>query len=220
MPPPWPRGSLLASGGGIAPPRRRRSSPTGWSLPVVLLLLGLVAYPFFYAIYVSFTNRVVGNDGEWIGLANFRYLARSAGVHERDLEHDRAGRGQRYPQARDRAGPGAARQPALPGRGLFRSFLMLPWAMPAFVAFLTWRVLYQPIGGGINLSSPDGHLSRDRRLARPALHGDARGHRRRRSGAAFRSGSSASWPRCRRSRQSSTRPRASTARRRGSASAT
>ena len=23
--------------------------------------------------------------------------------------------------------------------------------MPAFVAFLTWRVLYQPIGGGINL---------------------------------------------------------------------
>ena len=39
----------------------------------------------------------------------------------------------------------------LPGRGIFRSFLMLPWAMPAFVAFLTWRVLYQPIGGGINL---------------------------------------------------------------------
>ncbi len=28
---------------------------------------------------------------------------------------------------------------------------MLPWAMPAFVAFLTWRVLYQPIGGGFNL---------------------------------------------------------------------
>ena len=28
---------------------------------------------------------------------------------------------------------------------------MLPWAMPAFVAFLAWRVLYQPIGGGINL---------------------------------------------------------------------
>ena len=39
----------------------------------------------------------------------------------------------------------------LPGRGIFRSLLMLPWAMPAFVAFLTWRVLYQPIGGGINL---------------------------------------------------------------------
>jgi ABC-type sugar transport system permease subunit len=88
-------------------------------LPVVLLLLGLVAYPFFYAIYVSFTNRVVGNDGEWIGLALL--------VNQR-----------------------------LPGRGLIRSILLLPWAMPAFVAFLTWRVLYQPIGGGINLVL--GHL--------------------------------------------------------------
>src|SRR4051812_34924442 len=38
----------------------------GLVLPVVLLITGLVAYPFFYAIYVSFTNRVVGNDGEWI----------------------------------------------------------------------------------------------------------------------------------------------------------
>ena len=34
---------------------------------------------------------------------------------------------------------------------MFRAFIMLPWAMPGFVAFLTWRVLYQPIGGGINL---------------------------------------------------------------------
>ena len=48
----------------------------GLVLPVVILLLGLVAYPFFYAILISFTDRVIGNDGHWIGLANFRYLAR------------------------------------------------------------------------------------------------------------------------------------------------
>ena len=46
-------------------------------LPVVLLLLGLVGYPLFYAVYVSFTNMVVGGGGDWIGLANFRYLAGS-----------------------------------------------------------------------------------------------------------------------------------------------
>ena len=40
------------------------------------LILGLVAYPFLYAIYVSFTDRVVGGGGDWIGLDNFRYLAR------------------------------------------------------------------------------------------------------------------------------------------------
>ena len=120
--------------------------------PVLLVLLGLVAYPFCYAIYISFTDRVVGNPGHWIGLANFRYLLQFAGLPERGLEHGRAGGGERRPQAR-RSGSALALlvNQRLRGRGLFRSLLMLPWAMPAFVAFLTWRVLYQPIGGGINL---------------------------------------------------------------------
>jgi multiple sugar transport system permease protein len=120
-------------------------------LPVVVLILGLVAYPFLYAIYVSFTDRVVGNAGQWIGFRNFQYIAQTAtfqsaiwntivivvvtGVFKLAI------------------GLGLALlvNQQLPGRGIFRSLLMLPWAMPAFVAFLTWRVMYQPIGGGINL---------------------------------------------------------------------
>ena len=43
-----------------------------------LLILGLVAYPFLFAIWVSFTDRVIGGGGEFIGLDNFRYLADSA----------------------------------------------------------------------------------------------------------------------------------------------
>ena len=59
--------------------RRRQLSLFAYALvaPVVLLIVGLVAYPFFYAIYVSFTDRVVGNVGKWIGFANFRYLAQT-----------------------------------------------------------------------------------------------------------------------------------------------
>lgn len=144
---------------GRPPARRPRFSAAmqhglyayGLVLPVVLLLGGLVAYPFFYAIYVSFTNRVVGNDGVWIGLANFRYLAGSAAftsavsntvvlVVVSDALKLAIG-----------LGLALLVNQRLPGRGVFRSFLMLPWAMPAFVAFLTWRVLYQPIGGGLNL---------------------------------------------------------------------
>src|SRR5205085_3341285 len=44
------------------------------------------------------------------------------------------------------------------GRDLFRSFILLPWAMPAFVSFLTWRLLFLPIGGGINLILEQTHL--------------------------------------------------------------
>jgi multiple sugar transport system permease protein len=138
-------------------PRRRNA---GWRTrafayalvaPVVLLILGLVAYPFLFAIWVSFTDMVVGSVGQFVGFRNFEYLAGTATFWSAIwntitivLVSDILKLG---------IGLGLALlvHQHLPGRGLFRSFLMLPWAMPAFVAFLTWRVLYQPIGGGFNL---------------------------------------------------------------------
>lgn len=123
----------------------------GLVLPVVLLLLGLVGYPFLYAILIAFTDRVVGNPGDWVGLANFRYLAQSpdfrAAAYNTVLLVVVSG------ACKLGIGLGLALllSGRLPGRGVFRAVLMLPWAIPAFVAFLTWRVLYQPIGGGLNL---------------------------------------------------------------------
>jgi len=119
--------------------------------PVVLLILGLVAYPFFFAVWVSFTDMVIGSAGNFIGFKNFEYLAGTATfwaairntifiVLVSDALKLAIGLGLALLVHQN-----------LPGRGIFRSFLMLPWAMPAFVAFLTWRVLYQPIGGGINM---------------------------------------------------------------------
>jgi ABC-type sugar transport system permease subunit len=119
--------------------------------PVVLLILGLVAYPFFFAVWVSFTDMVIGSAGNFIGFKNFEYLAGTATfwaairntvfiVVVSDVLKLGIGLGLALLVHQN-----------LPGRGIFRSFLMLPWAMPAFVAFLTWRVLYQPIGGGINM---------------------------------------------------------------------
>jgi multiple sugar transport system permease protein len=140
------------------PPRKRFSG--GFRLkffayalvaPVILLILGLVAYPFLFAIWVSFTDQVIGSVGQFVGFRNFEYLAGTATfwaaiwntitiVVVSDILKLVIGLGLAILVHQN-----------LPGRGLFRSILMLPWAMPAFVAFLTWRVLYQPIGGGINL---------------------------------------------------------------------
>jgi multiple sugar transport system permease protein len=120
-------------------------------LPAVILIVGMVGYPFFFAIWISFTDQVIGNVGKFIGFANFEFLARRPDfwasiwntitiVLVSDVLKLLIG-----------LGLALLVHQALPARGLFRSFLMLPWAMPAFVAFLTWRVLYQPIGGGLNL---------------------------------------------------------------------
>ena len=35
-------------------------------------------------------------------------------------------------------------------RHFWRGLILLPWAMPAFVAFITWKLLYAPQGGAFN----------------------------------------------------------------------
>ncbi|MCC6674961.1 MAG: sugar ABC transporter permease [Thermomicrobiales bacterium] len=131
----------------------RRNAVWGYLLvlPALVLLVGLVAYPFFYAIYISFTSRIVGDAGHWIGLDNFRYLSRTASftktirntitlVVVSDILKLGIG-----------LGLALILNEQIRGRGLFRAFVLLPWAMPGFVAFLVWRLLFTPIGGGINL---------------------------------------------------------------------
>lgn len=120
-------------------------------LPAVLLVLGLVAYPFLYAIYISFTSRVVGNAGDWIGFDNFRYLSKSPSFTRSIRNTVTLVLVSDVLKLAIGLGLALLVNQKFTGRGLFRSFIMLPWAMPGFVAFLTWRVLYQPIGGGINL---------------------------------------------------------------------
>lgn len=120
-------------------------------LPVCLVLLGLVAYPFVYAIVISFTSRIVGDAGQFVGLRNYRFLIEWV-TFKRALQNTFT-----LVVVTDLLkfviGLGLALllNEKIKGRNLFRSFILLPWAMPGFVAFLTWRLLFLPIGGGIDL---------------------------------------------------------------------
>jgi ABC-type sugar transport system permease subunit len=120
-------------------------------LPVCLVLLGLVAYPFVYAIYISFTSRIVGDPGVFVGFRNYQFLFNWVSFNRAltntvtmvvvtDILKFCIG-----------LGLALLLNEKIKGRGLFRSFILLPWAMPAFVSYLTWRLLFLPIGGGINL---------------------------------------------------------------------
>ena len=118
--------------------------------PVVVCLLVLVVYPFFFAIWISFTDRMVGQPGKFVGFENYLYLMRQPSF-----------------QATIRntivlvvsvqtlklvLGMGIAlllNQP-IRGRQIWRGLILLPWAMPAFVAFITWKLLLAPQGGAVN----------------------------------------------------------------------
>ncbi|MFN8482715.1 MAG: sugar ABC transporter permease [Anaerolineae bacterium] len=132
---------------------QRRNAILGWLLvtPVVLTLVVLVVYPFFYAIWISFTDQMVGSEAKFVGLENYATLLRQpvfwttiwntivlvVAVQALKLAF----------------GLGIAlllNQP-LRGRWVWRGMVLLPWAMPAFVAYITWKLLYAPIAGAFNM---------------------------------------------------------------------
>src|SRR5690606_24662533 len=103
--------------------------------PVILLILGLVAYPFLFAIWVSFTDMVVGGVGNFVGFKNFEYLAKTAACWSAIWNTVTIVLVSDVLKLVIGLGLALLVHQNLPGRGIFRSFLMLPWAMPAFVAF-------------------------------------------------------------------------------------
>ena len=132
-------------------------------IPVVLCLVTLVFYPFFFAIWISFTDRTVGTVGHFVGFANYARLARNStfqativntivivgAVQSIKLVSGIAIALLLNQQIRFRQG--------------WRGLILLPWAMPAFVAFITWKLLYAPQGGAfnyilINLKLVDSHV--------------------------------------------------------------
>jgi ABC-type sugar transport system permease subunit len=131
----------------------RREARLGYVLvaPVVICLLLLVFDPFAFAIWISFTDRMIGRPGRFVGLANYAYLF-----------------GQPSFQASVRntvvlvvavqalklvLGMGIALllNEQIRARNFWRALILLPWAMPAFVAYLTWKLLYAPQGGAFNM---------------------------------------------------------------------
>src|SRR5262245_63417490 len=66
----------------IRPRRRsltlRREGQLAYVLlaPTLLVILFLVAYPFFAAVYMSLQNKMVGAPGRFVGLANYLELFR------------------------------------------------------------------------------------------------------------------------------------------------
>ena len=131
----------------------RREARLGYALvaPVVICLLLLVFYPFVFAIWISFTDRMIGRPGHFVGLANYVYLF-----------------GQPSFQATVRntivlvisvqtlklvlsLGIALLLNQPIRGREFWRALILLPWAMPAFVAYLTWKLLYAPQGGAFNM---------------------------------------------------------------------
>jgi len=131
----------------------RRNSLLGYGLvaPVVLCLLVLVFYPFAFAVWISFTDRAIGTEGNFVGLTNFVYLFNNPSFQatvQNTLVLVVAVQAIKLVFG---LGIALLLNQNIRGRNIWRGLILLPWAMPAFVAFLTWKLLYAPQGGAFNL---------------------------------------------------------------------
>jgi ABC-type sugar transport system permease subunit len=118
--------------------------------PTVLLLVGLVLYPFLYAIWLGFTDKTVGSTGQFIGLANFRYVIawpQFSAALVNTVVFTVAAVAIKFVLGMAVA---LVLNQRIRGRNFFRAFLLLPWVMPAFVVYLVWRWLYDPLSGLLN----------------------------------------------------------------------
>ena len=134
---------------------RTRTSLLGYGLaaPVLICLLLLVVYPFVFAVWISFTNREIGTTGEFIGLANFRYLAGRPGFRKTIVNTIVLVGSVQILKLFFGLGIALLLNQAIRARQFWRGLILLPWAMPSFVVYLTWQLLYAPQGGAFNIIS-------------------------------------------------------------------
>lgn len=142
----------------IAPTRSgrtmsQRDSMLGYILvaPVIICLTVLVLYPFAFAIWISFTDRMIGRAGNFIGFANYVYLFNW--IDFRATVQNTIVLVLSVQVLKFVFGLGIALllNQQIRGRQAWRGLVLLPWAMPGFVAFITWKLLYAPQGGAFNM---------------------------------------------------------------------
>src|SRR4051794_35921466 len=118
--------------------------------PLLLVLVGLAAYPLLDGIWTSFTSRSVGRAGAFVGLDNFRALLADPvfGIALKNSAMLTLG----AVATKLVLGLAAALllvQP-FPMRNLVRALAFLPWAVPGLVAALGWRWLLDEQAGAVN----------------------------------------------------------------------
>lgn len=117
--------------------------------PAILALGLLTFYPIIYGIWLAFTdaNQTHLGRSEFIGVQNFFEVFASSGLVQVSLFtltwtvvnvvfHVVLGLGIALILNRQK----------LIGRGVYRTILLLPWAVPAYISVLAWQGLLQPEG--------------------------------------------------------------------------
>ncbi|MCC6457140.1 MAG: sugar ABC transporter permease, partial [Caldilineaceae bacterium] len=125
----------------------------GWLLvaPALIVVLGMVGYPFIEAIRISFTDRMIGRGpGQWVGLENYEYILAWPSFGRmvvRTIAFTIAAVSIKTVVGLILAT--ALNQP-FKGRNILRGGFMLPWILPSYIVVLVWRWIFDGQTGVLN----------------------------------------------------------------------
>lgn len=144
---------------GRAPKPARRLLGRDWRLawlfvlPLLVVLVLLIAYPFVTGILLSLQHKAVGAPATWVGLQNYADLlfGQQYGAQFRQSVLISAIYTGVAIGAKLVLGMGMALMlnESFRGRALVRTLLFLPWAAPTIVVALTWRWIYDGSPNGL-----------------------------------------------------------------------
>lgn len=151
--------SVLGRAVAQSAPRKKRSALRteeawlGWLLvlPALIVVLGMVGYPFIEAIRISFTDRMIGRGpGQWVGLENYEYILgwpTFGRMVVRTIIFTVVAVSLKTVVGLILAT--ALNQP-FKGRNLLRGGFMLPWILPSYIVVLVWRWIFDGQTGVLN----------------------------------------------------------------------
>jgi multiple sugar transport system permease protein len=146
-------------------------------LPMVVIMMGLILWPFIEAIRLSTTslNFLTGETG-YVGLRNYERLLEDSDYHQaigNTVSFTFWSLLLKFVTGMTIA---LILNSRLPLRNVLAGIMLLPWIVPEIVTALTWRSIYDPLFGSLNpilqglgvIDRPLGWLS-DSDLAMPSI---------------------------------------------------
>jgi len=115
--------------------------------PALLYLLVVMAVPFLWALYTSFTDKTIGAPAHFIGLQNYLSLLTDPGFWQAVRNTLLFTAGAVIAKVIFGMAMALVLNQNIRFRNFFRVLLFLPWTIPSIVSVFTWQWLYSDVGG-------------------------------------------------------------------------
>ena len=116
-------------------------------LPLLVLVVALIVYPVYRAVWLSLTDKLVGYPERFVGLKNYAYLAQDDAFHAVIRNSFVFTVGSVGLKVITGVLMALVLNNVIRGRNFFRGLFLLPWITSTVIIALTWRWMFDAFPG-------------------------------------------------------------------------